>query len=150
MSNLRAFNDYFQEHADQTVRHLWKYAEYETKFGNRSEIQFIGQTAVLIETPPEDRLEFMVIQTQEHRVYKHASYLLSMLADYLLTPERRELNVKLYGQGFQAFVHVNNVKVEPLNAHGTIERVNRFGDHLEQEVLKINGVRLTRFAKEEI
>lgn len=148
MSNLKAFFNNFHAHAPDAIKPLWKYAEYETKFGDRREIQFIGQSAMVIETPPDYHLDFLTIQTQEIRVYKHAGYLLAALAEFYLQGETTSLHVKLYGQGYQAFMYVNSVRVEALTADGMVERVNRFGQPMEQPVSKINGVRVTRFTKE--
>lgn len=144
--NLRSFFNHFSTHADASVIPLWKYAEFETKFGDRRELQFIGQSAIVIETP-DNKLEFMTIQTQEHRVYKHAGYLMSLLAPFYLD-HNTHIDIKLYGHAFQAFTSVNNVKVEPINAEGVIERRDRFGNLSEKEVIHISSVRLSRMLTE--
>lgn len=140
---IKQFFDHFQTAADTNVRQLWKYHEYETKFGNREEMQFIGSAAILIEMP-DHRFEFLCLQTLEPRIYKHASYMLSMFADHVMSNEGMEtFEVRLHGNGFQAFVGVNNVKVEALNAEGTVVRQTMFGEPREHVVVRIDGVRLS-------
>lgn len=145
MLTLQSFYKHFQANADDSVRPLWKYTQYETKFGDRREIQFIGASLILLETPPDSRMEFMAMQTQDSRVYRHGAYLISVLADYFLTEDKPVLSIRLAGQGYQAMLGIRNVKVEAVTADGTIEGVNRFGDPVDRSVTKINGVRLSRF-----
>jgi hypothetical protein len=140
---LKEFFDHFETHADVSVRQLWRYENYETKFGNRQEMSFIGSSMILFELP-EGSFDFMVIQTQEVRIYKHASYMLSLFAEYALKDDDKPIEVRLYGQGYQPFVGVHNAKVEPLNAIGTVIRETMFGEQKEHVVSRIDRVRLSR------
>jgi len=145
-TNLSSFFNHFSTVADPQVIPLWRYDEFDTKYGTRRELHFVGQAALLTETA-EDRLEFVAIQTQEFRVYKHAGYMLALLAEFYLD-ERPSVDIKLYGQAFQAFMTVNNVNVEPITADGTVEHRDRFGNLSEKQVSKITAVHLTRIQKE--
>lgn len=144
---LKDFFEHFQEQADKSVRHCWKFNDYETKFGNRQEIQFIGSAMILIELPTGE-YEFVTMQTQEVRIYKHGAYMLSLFADYVLThrqpDEPQSFEVRVYGSGFQPFVGVNNVKVEAINSSGTVARASMFGDIREHVMTHIDRVRLSK------
>jgi hypothetical protein len=144
---LNEFFEHFQALADTCVKHCWKFSEYETKFGNRQEIAFIGSAMVLIELP-NGELEFITTQTQEVRIYKHGSYMLSIFADYALSrklpDDLQAIEIRVYGNGFQPFVGVNNVKVEAINASGTVARQSMFGDMREHVMTHIDRVRLSK------
>lgn len=142
---LKDFFESFQTKADKAVSQCWKFHEYETKFGEREEIQFIGSAMILIELPT-NQFEFVTMQTQEVRIYKHGAYMLSFFADYVFAnkPEETSFEVRVYGSGFQPFVGVNNVKVEAINASGTVARASMFGDMREHVMTHIDRVRLSR------
>lgn len=141
--SLRSFYNYFYANADDAVKPMWKYAEYETKLGIRREIQFIGQAALLLEVPPTDELQFLTIQTQEHRIYRHGTYMLTMLADYYLM-DQSYVDIKVYGQGYQSFTGIKDFVVEAITAEGTVPRVTRFGTEAELSIKKITGVHITK------
>jgi hypothetical protein len=154
---LKEFFEYFQETADHSTKQCWKFNQYETKFGNRQEIQFIGSAALLIELPddklapalPHGPFEFLIIQTRETRIYKHAAYLLQLFADYTLREREKAgwtptFDVKLHGNGFQAFVGVDCAKIEAINATGLVPRETMFGEMKEHQVTSIIGVRVSK------
>lgn len=145
---LKEFFDHFYAQADNGLRQCWKFHEYETKFGSRKEVQFVGSAVILMELPDES-FEFLVIRTKETRIYKHASYLLSMFSEFVLSERAKhslpeQFQVKLHGSGFQPFVGVNNVQVDPINASGTIAQQSVLGGWKEHEVTQIVGVQISK------
>lgn len=142
--NLRACYNDFQAKSDSNIGHLWKYAEFETKLGIRREVSFIGGSVIVQEVPPHDDLSVIVIQTSENRVYKHAAYFLSFVADSFLQGQVQQLNVRTYGQAYQAFIGVNTFSVEPVVATGTLEHQDRFGNLSEREKSHVNAVLIKR------
>jgi hypothetical protein len=152
--NLRAFFNHFTEHADQVTAHLWKYTEYETKFGDRRELALFS-SAMIIETPTTDygvEFSMLVIDTQEQRLYKHMAYLLHYFAPFYLA-EKEQVDVRLYGNSYQAVLALNQqepFKYEGVTATGTLERVDRFGHSREVERSHINRVRFSRISNKEV
>lgn len=150
-ANLRNFFSHFVEHADQTTAHLWKYTEYETKFGDRRELSLFS-SAMIIEAPtvlgpPE--YSMLVIDTQEQRLYQHMSYLMYYFAPYYLT-EREQIEVRLHGNSYQAVLTLDPkgyFEVNSVTATGTLEKVDRFGNSKEVEKSRINKVRFSRIKK---
>jgi hypothetical protein len=148
MPTLRSFYDGFQAKTEPAVRQLWKYSEFETKMGPRREITFIGGAVVIQETPPTDELSVLVMPVTDTRVFKHTAYLLAFLADSYLANDVPQLQVRLYGQAYQAFVPVNTFDVQPVTGVGTIEHVDRFGNSSEKELARTHAVLVKRFVKE--
>jgi hypothetical protein len=137
MTNLRAFYNDFCSAANETVAHLWRYEEFETKFGVRREMQFIGQTALLMQLP-DDTLSLLVAQTQEHRVYKHVAYMLSYLVG------TQKLKMQIHGQALQAITRIEGIDIEYEATTGTLEREDWRGNIKEYDFSRIKGVILSR------
>jgi hypothetical protein len=150
-TNLRNFFNHFLEHADQTTAHLWKYTEYETKFGYRRELALFS-SAMIIESPSAQgpaEYSLLVIDTQEQRLYQHMSYLLYYFAPYYLA-EHEQIEVRLHGNSYQAIVTLEpkgHFEVESVTATGTLEKIDRFGNSKEVEKSRVNKVRFSRNPK---
>lgn len=149
--NLRSFFNHFNEHADQQTAHLWKYSEYETKFGDRREMALFS-SAMIIETPMtqgDPEFSMLVIDTREQRLYKHMAYLLHYFASYMLS-EKEQIDVRVYGNSYQAVLALDSqqpFRIESITATGTLERVDRFGNSREVEKTRINKVQFSRIEK---
>lgn len=150
-TNLRNFFNHFTEHADQTTAHLWKYTEYETKFGDRRELALFS-SAMIIESPTAAgpaEFSMLVIDTHEQRLYQHMSYLLYYFAPYYLA-EHEQIEVRLHSNSYQAILTLDpkgHFDVDAVTATGTLEKVDRFGNSKEVEKTRINKVRFSRIHK---
>jgi hypothetical protein len=144
MHSLHDFYEYFHSTNDKAIHGLWKYSVYETKLGNREEISFVGSAVVLQSVPPTGQLSLLIAQTTDHRVYRHAAYLMSFACPYFLEnhPDGK-MRIEVFGQGFQGFIGVVNVDVKAYNAEGVVERIDRFGNSKEHSITRITAVDVT-------
>jgi hypothetical protein len=152
-TNLAAFYRYFEANADASVIGYWAYKRKGEDPRVSEEICFHGGFVVLQAIPQaHDQAPAHMIyvsMSKERRLYKHAAYMLDVFANFHFqnNPESENLTIKVFGNAYQASVLVNNYQVEAMLASGTLERVDRFGNHSEKEISKITSIVLTRKRK---
>lgn len=147
MKTMRQFFDHFHEIGDRSCHPLWKYSTYETKLGTREEVAFIGGATIFQRMPPKNELSLLLMQTNERRVYTHATYLINIACPFFLE-DAEEIVIGMYGQGYQAMLGVNSVAVTAYNADGLVERVDRFGNSHEQSVSRVSAVTIRKLSKD--
>jgi hypothetical protein len=144
--SLIDFYAHFEASADSTLKQLWRYEEFDTKFGPRRELRFVGDSLIFIEIPPNGALQFMAMQTKDVRLYRHGQNMLHSIADFYLQ-NAPSLQVRVFGLAYQSIVGLSGFHVETLNSVGHIAGTDRFGNLTEIEVKSIAYVTLSKEKK---
>ncbi len=145
---MRLLSEFYAEFMDryahvEDIGKLWHLNTYDTKFGVRQEVSFIGKYITFIQMPANLGLSLLVQQTNVGRVYTQAGFLMQEAMTYL-TEDQESVYVSIHGQAFQAFINLRKLSVEQVRTDGTIEGVDRFGIPKDVPLNKIVGVRVSR------
>ncbi len=141
--SLQSFFAHFEAVADEQVRPIWRYTEFETKLGIRREIRSLGESLIFLEVPPSGDLQFMAMHTKDLRVYEHGAHMLTLLANFYL--ERTDcLRLRLFGPAYQSVLALKGFTVVPGVASGNIESRDRRGNLADVELQYINSVTITK------
>lgn len=128
---------------NKNVGSVWHFNAYDTKFGSRQEISFVGHYITFIQMPVNLSLSLLVQHTTDTRVYKQAAFLMHEAMSYM-TVDNENIYVSLHGQAYQAFTNMPDMYIEQVKAEGTIEGTDRFGNPKDIVLSKTVGVRVSK------